>query len=104
MPGAFDPTTSLLPQPPLKSFLFPNASRFNSLNLVTNPHTCQINENITILGHSGQGTNDIQLQLFKEKGYDLPIDILKKTFTWGHILPTCPGIVNLMNLLDITYI
>ena len=58
MPGAEDPTTETLPQQVMHPCLFPHSSRFDSLHLVTNPYTCQV-DNCSVVGHSGQPIFDI---------------------------------------------
>ena len=58
MPGAEDPTTDTLPQQVMHPCLFPHSSRFDSLNLVTNPYSCRV-DNCSIVGHSGQPVFDI---------------------------------------------
>lgn len=60
-----------------------------------------IGEDTLILGHSGQSIHDIALQSSSEKSADnqeeadeeenYPIDILRRSFFWGNIFPTCPG-------------
>ena len=120
MPGKLDPTNVSLPQQPLHPCLFKHSSRFDSLNLVPNPYEFIIDECV-VLGHSGQPTDDILRQTrntaaTSSAGVDsaaedkMVVDeapdsskhntgedtvdalaALRKTFVWGHICPTAPG-------------
>ena len=105
MPGLTDPSNLSLPQQPFNSCLFPQGSRFNSLNLVTNPHSFDIDGH-NIVGHSGQPVNDILRQTRSYRGispnemnidddHELKqeialnsINALRKTYIWGHYAPT----------------
>lgn len=58
MPGANDPANCSLPQQPLHRCLFPGASRFDSVERVTNPHAFEV-DGVTVLGTSGQNIDDI---------------------------------------------
>jgi hypothetical protein len=94
----------------LKSFFFPHASRFNSFQLHPNPSAAMIGEEMLVLGHSGQAIQDIALQssselstttngaaaaeVNTEEEENYPIDILRRSFFWGNIFPTCPGSSN----------
>lgn len=61
MPGKSDPTNVSLPQQPLHPCLFKHSSRFDSLNLVPNPYEFAVDD-CTVIGHSGQPTDDILRQ------------------------------------------
>ncbi|XP_075210012.1 DNA polymerase delta subunit 2-like [Lycorma delicatula] len=85
MPGQFDPTNHSIPQQPLHYCMFPKASKFNSLNGVTNPYCFQIEDRL-VIGTSGQPITDISLYS------DLTdsLNILESTLKWGHLAPTAP--------------
>ncbi|GAB0092826.1 DNA polymerase delta subunit 2 [Sergentomyia squamirostris] len=85
MPGEYDPTSSLLPQPPMHMLLLPQSGQLKSCQCVTNPYACEISGRL-ILGMSGQNINDI---LRYSKIPDA-LSALKATFRWGHMAPTCP--------------
>ncbi|CAM9922204.1 unnamed protein product, partial [Laminaria digitata] len=51
--GESDPANYTLPQQPLHPCLLRNATRFGSLQRVTNPHEAKIGERV-FLGSSGQ--------------------------------------------------
>ena len=85
MPGGFDPSNYLMPQQPFYKCLFPNASKYNSFQCVTNPYECTI-EGIRILGTSGQPVDDIK----SLSNFNNSIDILENTLKWGHLAPSAP--------------
>ncbi len=58
MPGPNDPANCSLPQQPLHRCLLPGASRFDTVQRVTNPHAFDV-EGVTVLGTSGQNIDDI---------------------------------------------
>lgn len=70
--------------------------------MATNPHHCVLDSQYILLGHSGQAIHDIALQssnpVSNKEPIDVeddidekfPLDILKRTFQWGHMFPTCP--------------
>uniref|UniRef100_A0A1B0D4R2 DNA polymerase alpha/delta/epsilon subunit B domain-containing protein n=1 Tax=Phlebotomus papatasi TaxID=29031 RepID=A0A1B0D4R2_PHLPP len=85
MPGEFDPTSSLLPQPPIHMLLLPKSSQLKSCQSVPNPYACEI-AGRSILGMSGQNIDDI----LRYSQIPDALSALKATFKWGHIVPTCP--------------
>uniref|UniRef100_A0A8D0HR76 DNA polymerase delta subunit 2 n=1 Tax=Sphenodon punctatus TaxID=8508 RepID=A0A8D0HR76_SPHPU len=85
MPGEFDPTNYTFPQQPLHRCMFPLASAYSTLQLVTNPYQANI-DGIRFLGSSGQNISDI----FKYSSMDDYLDILEWTLRVGHISPTAP--------------
>ncbi|XP_059620808.1 DNA polymerase delta subunit 2 [Phlebotomus argentipes] len=85
MPGEFDPTSSLLPQPPLHPLLLPMSSQLMSCRSVPNPYACEIGGRC-ILGMSGQNVDDI----LRYSRISDSLSALKATYRWGHIVPTCP--------------
>jgi len=85
MPGEFDPANFTFPQQPLHRCMFPKATRFPTLQCVTNPYDCTI-EGVRIMGTSGQPAQDI----WKFSRFDEHLDILEKTLEWRHLAPTAP--------------
>ena len=59
MPGAEDPTTTLLPQQPFHTCMLPHSSQLATLNLTTNPYCCDV-DGLRVLGTSGQPLDDMQ--------------------------------------------
>ena len=58
MPGEYDPTTFTLPQQPMHRCLLPTASRYKTMNCVTNPYELSV-DGVRVLGSSGQPVQDI---------------------------------------------
>ncbi|XP_074144581.1 DNA polymerase delta subunit 2 [Sminthopsis crassicaudata] len=85
MPGEFDPTNYTLPQQPLHPCMFPLASAYSTLQLVTNPYQATI-DGIRFLGTSGQNVSDI----FRYSSMEDHLEILEWTLRVGHISPTAP--------------
>ncbi|XP_074837778.1 DNA polymerase delta subunit 2 isoform X2 [Carettochelys insculpta] len=85
MPGEFDPTNYTLPQQPLHQCMFPLASAFSTLQLVTNPYQADI-DGVRFLGTSGQNISDI----FKYSNMEDYLEILEWTLRVGHLSPTAP--------------
>ena len=85
MPGANDPTNYVLPQQPLHRCMFPLSEKLSTLNMVTNPYRCNIDD-LVLAGTSGQPTSDI----LKNSCMKDPLDALEKTLVWGHLCPTAP--------------
>ncbi len=86
MPGATDPTTSSLPQKPLNRAIIPLASRYSTVNNVTNPHDFVVDD-VAFLGTSGQPIDN--MRMFMREGLS-SMDLLCKTLEWRHIAPTAP--------------
>ncbi|XP_073478293.1 DNA polymerase delta subunit 2 [Aquarana catesbeiana] len=85
MPGAYDPTNYVLPQQPLHRCMFPQASPYSTLQLVTNPYEADI-DGVRFLGSSGQNITDI----FKYCSMQDYLEILEWTLQVGHLCPTAP--------------
>lgn len=85
MPGEFDPTNYTYPQQPLHHCMFPLASVYPTLQLVTNPYQADI-DGVRFLGTSGQNVSDI----FKYSSMEYHLDILEWTLRAGHLTPTAP--------------
>ena len=85
MPGDYDPANNILPQQPLHSCMFPQASRYSTMSCVTNPYQFS-HSGIEFLGHSGQPVDNIYA--FSEMTDRL--SILCNTLSWGHIAPSAP--------------
>lgn len=85
MPGEFDPTNHVLPQQPFHPCMFPKASRYTTLNGVPNPYEAVIDK-VRFLGTSGQNIDDIS----RYSRLSNRLEILERTFTWGHLAPTAP--------------
>lgn len=85
--------------------LFSHATRFNSLQLVTNPYKCLLH-NRSLLAHAGQPIQDILMQVMDKDdqptsaaGNSLePMKVLQDTLRWGHMAPTAPGKPYIINL------
>lgn len=107
MPGNDDPGTFTLPQQPLHPCLLPQASRYSSLSLVTNPYHVVL-DGISLLGHSGAPVADIArqtqptddaMQVAEGEGDEAArarkqarhqLEILHNSVRWGHLAPTAP--------------
>jgi DNA polymerase delta subunit 2 len=85
MPGKYDPVNFVLPQQPLHRCMFPQANMYPTLNSVTNPYECSVDD-VRILGTSGQPIDNIYMFSDLEDR----LDILEKTLQWGHLAPTAP--------------
>ncbi|XP_067401912.1 DNA polymerase delta subunit 2 [Emydura macquarii macquarii] len=85
MPGEFDPTNYTLPQQPLHRCMFPLASVYSTLQLVTNPYQADV-DGVRFLGTSGQNISDI----FKYSCMEDYLEILEWTLHIGHLSPTAP--------------
>ncbi|XP_040201981.1 DNA polymerase delta subunit 2 [Rana temporaria] len=85
MPGTYDPTNYVLPQQPLHRCMFPQASPYSTLQLVTNPYEADI-DGVRFLGSSGQNITDI----FKYCSMQDYLEILEWTLQVGHMCPTAP--------------
>ncbi|XP_007475910.3 DNA polymerase delta subunit 2 isoform X1 [Monodelphis domestica] len=85
MPGEFDPTNYTLPQQPLHPCMFPLATAYSTLQLVTNPYQATI-DGVRFLGTSGQNVSDI----FRYSSMEDHLEILEWTLRVGHISPTAP--------------
>uniref|UniRef100_A0A2I3H9Z6 DNA polymerase delta subunit 2 n=1 Tax=Nomascus leucogenys TaxID=61853 RepID=A0A2I3H9Z6_NOMLE len=85
MPGEFDPTNYTLPQQPLHPCMFPLATAYSTLQLVTNPYQATI-DGVRFLGTSGQNVSDI----FRYSSMEDHLEILEWTLRVRHISPTAP--------------
>uniref|UniRef100_A0AAF6YXA5 DNA polymerase delta subunit 2 n=1 Tax=Bos taurus TaxID=9913 RepID=A0AAF6YXA5_BOVIN len=85
MPGEFDPTNYTLPQQPLHPCMFPLATAYSTLQLVTNPYQATI-DGVRFLGTSGQNVSDI----FRYSSMEDHLEILEWTLQVRHISPTAP--------------
>ncbi|KAH0515868.1 DNA polymerase delta subunit 2 [Microtus ochrogaster] len=85
MPGEFDPTNYTLPQQPLHPCMFPLATAYSTLQLVTNPYQATI-DGVRFLGTSGQNVSDI----FRYSSMEDHLEILEWTLRVRHLSPTAP--------------
>ncbi|XP_036846871.1 DNA polymerase delta subunit 2 isoform X3 [Manis javanica] len=85
MPGEFDPTNYTLPQQPLHPCMFPLATAYSTLQLVTNPYQATI-DGVRFLGTSGQNVRDI----FRYSSMEDHVEILEWTLRVRHLSPTAP--------------
>ncbi|KAF6086601.1 DNA polymerase delta 2, accessory subunit [Phyllostomus discolor] len=85
MPGEFDPTNYTLPQQPLHPCMFPLATAYSTLQLVTNPYQATI-DGVRFLGTAGQNVSDI----FRYSSMEDHLEILEWTLRVRHISPTAP--------------
>ncbi|XP_032498810.1 DNA polymerase delta subunit 2 isoform X1 [Phocoena sinus] len=85
MPGEFDPTNYTLPQQPLHPCMFPLATAYSTLQLVTNPYQATI-DGVRFLGTSGQNVSDI----FRYSSMEDHLEILEWTLQVRHVSPTAP--------------
>ncbi|XP_076287173.1 DNA polymerase delta subunit 2 isoform X2 [Lasioglossum baleicum] len=90
MPGEFDPTCHMLPQPSFHPCILPESSRLKSFYGSTNPWIGSINSRI-VAGSSGQPIMDIT----KVAGLVnvSPLTWLEYTLNWRHYAPTAPDTV-----------
>ncbi|KAG1651356.1 DNA polymerase delta subunit 2 [Nymphon striatum] len=88
MPGEFDPANHMLPQQPLHTCMFPQASSYSTFHSVTNPYDASI-DGVRFMGCSGQNVKDIH----SYSNLDDPLEILEKTMNWGHMVPTAPDTI-----------
>ena len=85
MPGQHDPATHALPQQPLHHCMFPQASRYPTLQCATNPYQMSV-DGVHFLGTSGQPI----LDMYKYSVSEDHMKMLESTLEWGHIAPTAP--------------
>ena len=85
MPGSNDPCNFLLPQQPLHHCMLPTASQLATLNLCTNPYSCDIDE-VRFVGSSGQPLDDMQRFLPS----DDRLKTLEQSLHYQHMAPTAP--------------
>lgn len=85
MPGEFDPANFTFPQQPLHRCMFPRATRFPTMQCVTNPYDCTV-AGVRIMGTAGQPVHDI----WKFSRIDDQLEILENTLKWRHLAPTAP--------------
>uniref|UniRef100_A0AAG5DK48 DNA polymerase delta subunit 2 n=1 Tax=Anopheles atroparvus TaxID=41427 RepID=A0AAG5DK48_ANOAO len=85
MPGEFDPANHMLPQQPMHHCLFPRSAEFSSFRGVPNPYAFEVADR-TILGTAGQNVHDV----LRYSKLDGPMEALKATLRWSHIVPTAP--------------
>ncbi|KAG2219561.1 hypothetical protein INT45_013220 [Circinella minor] len=85
MAGIKDPVNCQLPQQPLHPSLFTKGKETGTLNSVTNPYWCKVDD-ITFLGTSGQNVDDI----LKYTDFDDPIVMAERCLFWRHIAPSAP--------------
>ncbi|XP_071963088.1 DNA polymerase delta subunit 2-like [Antedon mediterranea] len=88
MPGEQDPANYTLPQQPLHRCMFPRASLYSSLNLVTNPYEATIG-GFRFCGTSGQNVESI----YRTTTMDDRMEILETTLKAGHVAPTAPDLL-----------
>ena len=85
MPGAFDPSSHVLPQQPLHPCLFPLASAFPTLKTVSNPFALNI-DGLHLFGTSGQNTDDI----IRNTDLSSSLDASELMIRCSHYAPTSP--------------
>jgi len=85
MPGPNDPATAMMPQQPLHKCMFPQASRYPTMQSVTNPYTCHLGGR-RLLATSGQTIQDVM----RNTDMTNPLDAMTACLAWGHVAPTCP--------------
>ncbi|RZC37590.1 DNA polymerase delta subunit 2, partial [Asbolus verrucosus] len=85
MPGENDPSNHILPQKPMHYCMFPESSRYKSLNQVSNPYYFSIG-GLKILGSSGQPVWDI----IRYSDISDPLEALECCLKWNHLGPTAP--------------
>jgi DNA polymerase delta subunit 2 len=93
LPGATDPSGTILPQQPFPRPMFGTVSSFASFSCETNPTYLNVSSNSspisrTVLLHSGQPLNDMFKYLPSPPHTRL--SILESTLKWRHIAPTAP--------------
>jgi len=85
MPGKLDPSNHSLPQQPFHPCILQEATRFSSTKLASNPYLCKLGGR-QILGHAGQPVHNLMMVTDEMD----PLQLLKSTLDWGHIVPTAP--------------
>ncbi|KAJ8939805.1 hypothetical protein NQ318_012805 [Aromia moschata] len=85
MPGEHDPSNHILPQKPMHYCMFPNSCVYKSLNQVSNPYFCSL-DNLKIFGTSGQPVMNVMR--FSE--ITDPLEVLENCLHWSHLAPTAP--------------
>lgn len=85
MPGENDPSNQILPQKPMHPCMFPESAVNKSLNLVSNPYSCSL-DNLKFLGSSGTPVQNIMWY----SGNDTPVKAMQKCLEWSHLAPTAP--------------
>jgi len=85
MPGEIDPSNYTLPQQPLSKCIFPLGARHQTLNSVTNPYECQVEDTI-FLGTSGQTIDNMERYMT----IDSKLNLMEKTLEWRHLAPSAP--------------
>ncbi|KAJ3173883.1 hypothetical protein HDU87_007293 [Geranomyces variabilis] len=85
LPGDADPANCSLPQQPLHPALFPTASKYNTLNCVTNPSALDV-DGLMVLVTSGQTLDDV----FRFVETEDRLEMACCTMTWAHLAPTAP--------------
>lgn len=107
LPGSHDPSNYTLPQQPFQRFMFPSASTYQNLHLLTNPvefnlpiqSTNPKDTNggmITLLGTDGANTNNIT----KHSSHSM-LSSLALIAQSQHIAPTAPDTLGLYPYQDI---
>ncbi|KAI9595367.1 DNA polymerase alpha/epsilon subunit B-domain-containing protein [Syncephalis fuscata] len=85
LPGSLDPVTMALPQQPIYPGLLPKASKYSTLQCVTNPYWCRVQDRL-LLGNAGQPVTDLCKYVQDKSALDLAVSSL----TWRHMAPTAP--------------
>ncbi|XP_052896752.1 DNA polymerase delta subunit 2 isoform X2 [Anopheles moucheti] len=85
MPGEFDPANHMLPQQAMHHCLFPRSVQFSSFKGVSNPYAFELADRY-VIGTSGQNVLDVM----RYSKIDCPLEALKATLRWSHIVPTAP--------------
>ncbi len=85
LPGVSDPVSGYLPQPRLKSGLFPLASGQDSVSFCTNPSSLHI-DGVGFLVSAGQNIED--MQRYSSRADRLAL--LELSLRCGHLAPTAP--------------
>jgi len=115
VPGRLDPTSALLPQPPVHSSLLPKSKRTGNVRMCANPY-CETIGGTTVVGESGSALDDLSAQTptddddpFLEEVDDDSSDareaahrlsLLERTLEGRHVAPTCPGTLHGRALLQ----
>lgn len=90
MPGTQDFSNAYMPQQPVNSFLFPELSSSETLNLVTNPHKFTLANGVKCLGTSGQNLHDVHLYSKLNAEFASPAGQLRYLLEARHLCPTAP--------------
>ncbi|XP_044737618.1 DNA polymerase delta subunit 2-like [Chrysoperla carnea] len=85
MPGEFDPTNYMLPQQPMHYCMYPQSSKFTTIQGVTNPYEFEL-DGFKFLGTSGQPIQSI----LSYSNIEDPLEALQRCVQWGHLCPTAP--------------